>query len=218
VSVGRRIRVMVVDDHPVVRSGVKYALLAFDDIEVTAEASNGDEAIRLCDESQPDVVLMDMMMSGMDGVQTTCAIRERHPAVSVIVLTSFLEGDLVQSALQAGAIGYLLKDVDGDQLAGAIRSAADGQSTLAPAAAQALVRSTAIPKPPAYALTVRQRQVLALIVAGMSNAEIANRLVISLPTARFHVSAILTKLGASNRAEAAVVAVKYHLVEREAQD
>lgn len=206
------IRVMIVDDHAVVRKGVRFSLLAFDDLELAGEAENGEEALRLCEQVNPDVILVDMVMPGMDGVATTRAILEHSPHVQVIALTSFQEGDLVQSALGAGAIGYLLKDATMDDLAEAIRSAYAGRSTLAPAAAQALAKTAA--DLPAYQekLTERQREVLALIVEGLGNAEIAERLGISLPTARFHVSTILSKLGAANRAEAAALAIKYQLI------
>jgi NarL family two-component system response regulator LiaR len=208
----RPIRVMIVDDHTVVRGGLRFFLLAFDDIELVAEASSGEEALRLCPEAQPDVVLMDMVMPGMDGAQATRILRERHPQVQVIALTSFESGELVQQALQAGAIGYLLKDVPIDELAQAIRAAHAGRSTLAPAAAQALVEAVTQQPELGYDLTPRQKEVLALIVKGLSNDEIAGRLVISLATVRYHVSSILSKLGAANRAEAAALAVKHHLI------
>jgi NarL family two-component system response regulator LiaR len=206
------IRVMIVDDHAVVRKGVRFSLLAFDDLELVGEAESGQEALQLCEQVEPDVILMDMVMPGMDGVATTRAILTHSPHVQVIALTSFQEGDLVQSALRAGAIGYLLKDASMDDLAEAIRSAYVGRSTLAPAAAQALA-ATATDAPAGYEeLTARQQQVLTLIVEGLGNAEIAERLGISLPTARFHVSTILSKLGAANRAEAAALAIKYQLI------
>jgi NarL family two-component system response regulator LiaR len=207
------IRVMVVDDHAVVRGGLRFFLLAVDDIELAAEASSGEEALKLCGRMRPDVVLMDMVMPGMDGIDATRAIRDRYPETQILVLTSFYEADRVQKALQAGAIGYLLKDVPIDELAEAIRSAHAGRSTLAPAAAQALVQATKQESELGYDLTDRQKEVLALIVEGMSNAEIAERLVISLATVRFHVSTILSKLNASNRAEAAALAVRHGLTE-----
>ena len=133
------IRVMVVDDHAVVRNGIRFSLLAFDHIELVSEASSGQEALRLCGEVQPDVVLMDLKMPGLDGIAATRAIRERHPQVQVVALTSFQEASLVQEALQAGAIGYLLKNISSDELADAIRAAHAGRSTLAPEAAQVLI-------------------------------------------------------------------------------
>ncbi len=207
-----RIRVLVVDDHMVVRNGIKFSLLAFDDIELIAEADSGEQALRLCDELQPDVVVMDLVMPGMDGVVATRAIVEKNPRIQVIALTSFQEGTLVQDALQAGAIGYLLKDVSMDELAQAIRSAHAGRATLAPEAARALAQTAAQPYRLGDDLTDREREVLALLVDGLSNARIAEALGISVSTARFHVSAILSKLGASNRAAAAALAMKHRLV------
>ena len=207
-----RIGVMVVDDHTVVRNGIRFSLLAFDDIELVGEADSGEEALRLCTQLQPDVILMDMVMPGMDGAATTRAIRARYPRTQVLALTSFQEGNLVEEALKAGAIGYLLKDVAVDELADAIRLAYAGQSTLAPAAAQALAQAAAQPSKLDFDLTDRQQEVLALMVEGLSNAQIAEQLTISLPTARFHVSTILSKLDATNRAEAAALAVKYRLI------
>jgi NarL family two-component system response regulator LiaR len=207
-----RIRVMVVDDHAVVRGGIEFSLLALDDIDLVGTAESGSAALRLCEELQPDVVLMDMMMPEMNGVVATRAILERCPQARVIALTSFQEGSLVQEALQAGAISYLLKDVSMEELAQAIRSAYAGRATLAPEAAQALAEAATHPKDPGYDLTDREREVLDLIVAGKSNAEIADALAVSLSTARFHVSTILSKLGATNRAEAAALAVRHQLV------
>lgn len=207
-----RIRVVVVDDHAVVRSGIEYSLLALDDIELVGSAGSGAEALSLCEQMRPDVVLMDMMMPGMSGVAATRAIRTRYPNTRVIALTSFQDGSLVQDALQSGAISYLLKDVGMEELADAIRAAHAGQVTLAPEAAKALAEAAVQPEEPEYALTDRERQVLALIVAGKSNVEIADELTVSLSTARFHVSTILSKLGATNRAEAAAIAVKHGLI------
>ena len=207
------IRVMVVDDHTVVRGGLRFFLLAVDDIELIAEADSGEQALHLCNETKPDVVLMDLAMPGMDGVETTRILRQRHPEIQVIALTSFQEGDLVQKALQAGAIGYLLKDVPIDDLAQAIRAARAGRSTLAPEASQALVKATSQLPVPGDELTDRQKEVLALIVDGLSNADIASRLVISVATVRYHVSIILSKLDAANRAEAAALAIKHKLID-----
>jgi len=207
------IRVMIVDDHVVVRNGIRFSLLAADDIKVVAEAGNGEEAVERCALVQPDVVLMDMAMPGMDGVTATRAIRTQNPQVQIIALTSFQEGNLVQEALQAGAIGYLLKDVTVEKLVASIREAHAGRPTLAPAAAQALVKKAAQPPKVGHDLTDRQREVLALLVQGLSNAAISKQLMISLSTARFHVSTILSKLGAANRAEAAALAVKHKLID-----
>jgi len=206
------IRVMIVDDHVIVRGGLRFFLLSLKDIQLVAEAGSGEEALRLCGEARPDVVLMDMAMPGIDGAETTRLLRQRWPKVQVVALTSFQNGSLVQKALQAGAISYLLKDVSIDDLAAAIRAAYQGRATLAPVATQALVQSIAEPGTPEYRLTERQKEVLALIVEGRSNAAIADRLVISLATVRYHISTILSKMGAANRAEAAALAIKHRLV------
>lgn len=207
----QRIRILVVDDHAVVRSGIEYSLLALEDIELVGAVGSGEEALRFCSETQPDVILMDMMMPGLSGAATTKAILRRHPQIRVIALTSFQEGHLVQEALSAGAISYLLKDVGMDELAEAIRAAHAGRPTLASEAARALAESAAAPSDLGSDLTDREREVLALVVEGKSNVDIADLLGISLSTARFHVSTILSKLNATNRAEAAALAVKHHL-------
>ena len=210
------IRVMIVDDHSVVRSGIRYSMLAFPDLELVAEARDGQEALNLCDRMSrsrtlPDIVLMDLLMPGMDGVAVTQSILEQYRQVQVLILTSFEQGLLVQEALSAGAIGYLLKDVAIDDLADAIRAAQRGRGTLAPAAAQALISEVQRPRELGWDLTDREREVLALVVEGMSNLQIARQLEISLSTARSHVSTILSKLAAANRAEAAALAVQHGL-------
>jgi NarL family two-component system response regulator LiaR len=203
---------MLVDDHAVVRSGLSAFLLAFEGLELVGEAGSGEEALRLCEQEQPDVVLMDLVMPGMDGVQTTRAIRERWPQVQVIALTSFPEEDLVQGALRAGALSYLLKNVSAEELAAAIRAAYAGRPTLAPEATQALIQAANHPPEPGDDLTAREREVLALMVEGMHNSDIAERLVVSRSTVKSHVSNILSKLGVSSRAEAISLALRRHLI------
>jgi NarL family two-component system response regulator LiaR len=210
------IRVMLVDDHAVVRSGLGAFLLVFDDLELVGEASSGEEAVRLCQQLEPDVILMDLVMPGMDGAAATQAIRQTCPNIQVIALTSFKEEDLVHSALQAGAIGYLLKNVSADELAEAIRAAYAGQPTLAPEATQVLIQASRSPETtpaPGFDLTERELEVLALLVEGLTNPEIAERLVVSRSTVKFHVSSILSKLGASSRTEAVAMALQHDLID-----
>jgi NarL family two-component system response regulator LiaR len=206
------IRVLIVDDHPMVRSGLTALLSAYDDLELAGEASNGAEAVRVCGHVKPDVVLMDLLMPEMDGAAATRAIREKDPHVQVIALTSFKEDDLVQGALKAGAIGYLLKNVSADELVRAIRAAHAGRPTLAPEATQVLIHAATQPMTPGSDLTEREREVLALMVEGLSNHDIAAKLYVSQSTVKFHVSSILSKLYVTNRTEAVALAVKQKLV------
>jgi NarL family two-component system response regulator LiaR len=206
------IKVLIVDDHAVVRSGLSAFLLAYDDLELVGEANGGAEALRICQAHRPDVVLMDLVMPEMDGAAATRAIRQACPEVQVIALTSFKEHDLVQAALKAGAIGYLLKNVSADELANAIRAAKVGRPTLAPEAAQALIQTATQPPALGSDMTDREREVLALMVEGLNNAEIAERLIVSRSTVKFHVSSILSKLGASSRTEAVAMALQHHMM------
>jgi NarL family two-component system response regulator LiaR len=206
------IRVLVVDDHTMVRRGLATFLKVFDDLVMVGEAASGQEAIQLCDELKPDVVLMDMVMPDMDGATTTRLIRKQSHQVQVLALTSFKEELLVQSALQAGAIGYLLKDVSADELAQAIRAAHAGRSTLSPEAAQALVHATSQPPAPGIDLTERELEVLTLMVDGLNNTQIAARLTVSSSTVKSHVSSILAKLGVASRTEAVSLALRNRLV------
>jgi NarL family two-component system response regulator LiaR len=211
------IRVMIVDDHSMVRRGLATIIKVRPDLELVGEAANGREALELCREACPDVVLMDLVMPEMSGAEATQLIREDCPHIQVIALTSFQEKELVREALQAGAISYLLKNVSAEDLAAAIREASAGRSTLAPEAIQALIQAdtqtTAREEDPAQAfgLTPREMEVLALLVEGLNNPEIAERLVVSRSTAKAHVSNILSKLGVSNRAEAIAMALQRNL-------
>lgn len=211
------IRVMIVDDHSMVRKGLATILKVRPDLELVGEAGSGQEALQLCSDVLPDVVLMDLVMPEMSGAEATQLILDQCPDIQVIALTSFQEKELVREALQAGAISYLLKNVSAEDLAAAIREAHAGRSTLAPEAIQALIKADH-PTPTrdrdpieTYGLTPREREVLALMVEGLNNPDIAERLVVSRSTAKAHVSNILSKLGVSNRAEAIALALQHDL-------
>ncbi len=206
------IKVMIVDDHPIVRDGMKNMLMVFDDLEFAGEAENGRAALGCLRTSVPNVILMDIAMPEMGGIQATRAILEQYPQVKIIMLTSYPEDDLIQESLQAGAMGFLLKNSTIETLANAIRSVHDGQPVLAPEVTKAIIRLKTGPVKPGADLSQREQEVLALIVEGLSNEEIADRLVISPATARHHVSACIQKLGATNRAQASAMAVKLGLV------
>jgi two-component system, NarL family, response regulator LiaR len=208
----RPIKVMIVDDHAVVRSGLSAFLLAFDDLEHVGDATGGAEAVGKCMSLRPDVVLMDLVMPEVDGAEATRRIKGACPEVQVIALTSYKEDDLVQGALKAGAISYLLKNVTADELADAIRGAHAGRSTLAPEAAQVLIKAATEPAQD-EGLTSRELEVLRLMVHGDSNPDIAEKLFVSRSTVKFHVSNILMKLGTATRTEAVAVAVQRRLVE-----
>ena len=208
-STPARIRVLIVDDHYMVREGLKVFLSTIDDIEVVGEAEDGAGAVALCVDLTPDVVLMDILMPVMDGAAATARIREVCPGVEVVALTSFVEQEVVQEALDAGAISDLLKDAGPEKLAQAIREAREGRGTIDSSAMQAIMRKQR--DVVGRDLTPREREVLALLAAGLSNTEIAERLTLSLGTVRLHVSNILSKLGAPNRTSAAMIAVKHGL-------
>lgn len=205
------IKVLVVDDHPMIRHGLIGMLRAADGMECVGEAENGYEAIRMCNQLSPDIVLMDMVMPDMDGAAATKTVCELSPKTQVIVLTSFVDQTLVYRAMQSGAHGYLLKTARADELVNAIRSVYSGKRMLAPEAADALSRaaetSAGAPK-----LTDRELEILTLMAHGLSNAAIGSRLFITLPTVKFHITHILSKLNASNRTEAVLNAIKLHLV------
>ena len=207
------IRVMVVDEHGMVRKGIIAYLKNNPDLHIIGEAQNGREAVELCEQLQPNVILMDLQMPEMDGITATRIIRKQYPHIQVVALTSFPDRDKVQDALAAGAISYLLKNVSGDDLAEAIRDAYAGRATLAQEAVQALIQPPpTTPAAPGFDLTMREREVLAWLIKGLSNNEIANQLSISNATAKAHVSNILSKLGVSNRAKAVAVAIQQKLV------
>jgi NarL family two-component system response regulator LiaR len=206
------IRVMLVDDHNVVRSGLATFLRAYEDLQLVGEAKNGLEAVNLCREKKPDVILMDLMMPEMDGIAATRAILADCPEIKIIAMTSFEEEELVQGVLAAGAISYLLKNVTSDELAKAIRDAVSGRSTLSPEAARVLVQATRPTEQPWLGLTEREMEVLNLVVQGQSNRQIADAMFISVATVKAHVSSILSKLQVSSRAEAIAYAIKHKIV------
>ena len=212
ISPSKPIRVMLVDDHTMVRRGLATFLKAFDDLELAGEAESGKVAIQLCGEVLPDVILMDMSMPDMDGATATRAIRKQFPQIQIIALTSFKEGKLIKTALEAGAIGYLLKDITADDLVRAIRSAYAGRATLSPEAAQVLVETANQPPAPGLDLTAREREVLAMMIEGLNNTQIAGRMTVSPSTIKSHVSKILSKLMVTSRTEAVTLALRNGIV------
>jgi DNA-binding NarL/FixJ family response regulator len=208
-----RIRVLVVDDHAVLRSGLTVFLATVPDFQLVGEAGNGEEAVALCHKFQPDVILMDLQMPRMNGMNAIRQIRQLYPHIRIVVLTNFVDEKLVQEALTAGAISYLLKHVTGDELAYAIREAYAERGKLAREATQALVNVIQHPPPPAIRLTTREREVLRLLARGMSNRDIAAELVIAVPTVKRHVTSILAKFNTSSRTEALVMAVQQNMLD-----
>jgi NarL family two-component system response regulator LiaR len=209
------IRVLIVDDHPVVREGLRRLISTEPGIEVVGEAADGDEAIALANATHPDVVLLDLMMPHKDGIVTTAELKRALPDVRVLVLTSYFEDQWLFPAIKAGAIGYLLKDSAPAELVAAIRRAADGEASLHPAIARKLLHELSQPAEPwlvGESLTGRETEVLNLVARGMSNQDIAERLVLSERTARSHVSSILRKLHLASRTQAALYAVRKGLV------
>ncbi len=208
------IRVLITDDHKVVRRGLRGFLELDPELEVVGEASNGEEAVVMSRRLEPDVVLMDLLMPVMDGIEATRQIRRQLPEVEVVALTSVLEDASVTEAVQAGAIGYLLKTTDADELCEAIRAAAAGQVRLAPEAAARLMREVRVPESP-EALTERETEVLKLIAHGKANKQIARELFIGEATVKSHVHSILSKLNVSSRTQAALYAGRIGLVTTE---
>jgi two-component system, NarL family, response regulator LiaR len=212
------IRIMVVDDHAMVRKGLATFLKTFDEssagqaLQLVGEAENATQAIKLCGEILPHIVLMDMKMPDMDGATATSIIRKKFPHIQILMLTSFVEGALIQKALEAGAIGYLLKNVSADELARAIRSAHSGRVTLSPQVAQSLVETANLPPAPGLDLTERERDVLKLMIEGLNNTQIAGKLGVSPSTIKSHVSNILSKLHVTSRTEAVALALRNNII------
>ncbi len=206
------IKVLVVDDHLLVRQGIKALLEVYDDIEVAGEAEDGRQAIEMCAECAPDIVLMDLIMPVLGGVAATEKIIKKWPHIKVVALTSFKEKELIEDSLKAGAIGYVLKDISGDELVETIRNADKGKSTLSSEASDFLISNLTEPSVD-YQLTSQEKNILRLLIEGLSNKEIANKQVVSISTVKFHVSNILSKLGASSRAEAVSIALRHKLAE-----
>ena len=205
------IRVFIADDHPIVRRGIRDLLETEPGIEVAGEAQNGQEAVDGVAHTVPDLVLMDLVMPGMDGIEATRRIREQHPAVRVLVLTSFATDDKVFPAIKAGASGYLIKDTGPEDLLRAIRQVHRGETTLHPAIAQMLLQEISSPSEKPLSrdpLTAREAEVLKLLARGLNNQEIADALVVSVATVYTHVSNILAKLHLASRTQAALYALR----------
>ena len=206
-----RIRIVIVDDHAMLRKGLAVFLASYDDLELVGEAANGKDGLAVCADKHPDVVLMDLMMPIMDGITATRLIRHDFPNIQVIILTSFGEERLIKDVLFAGAISYVFKKISADDLAQAIRVAHAGISTFAPEVTNILIRSIREPQPLFEDLTPRENEVLSLMVKGMVNNDIADTLSISRATTKNHVSSILAKLGVANRLEAIVLVLEHNL-------
>ena len=204
-----KIKVIIADDHAVLRDGIKYICMTTSDIELVGEAANGEDALKLCHELQPDVALVDLMMPGIDGIATTRMIREQYPDVKILILTSFSTQDLVHQAIEAGANSYILKDASTEEIINSIRLTYNGLTIMSTDVTEIL----AAPLPFDVIFTPRQLQVLKLMIQGLNNTQIGKILCISSYTARFHVSEILNKLGVSNRTEAVSLALRQKLVQ-----
>ena len=213
------IRVLIADDHPLVRQGLRSYLDTIDDIEVVGEAADGNGAVALATDLEPDVVMMDLAMPNVDGIEATRRITEANAGVRIIALTSFATDDKVFPAIQAGAAGYLLKETDPSELAEAIRKVHRGEPILHPSVAARLMRQVAAasPQPHRTDLTARELEVLRLIAAGRSNKEIARDLSVAEKTVKTHVSNVLSKLGVADRTQAAVYAVQNGLAQPPAE-
>lgn len=210
--VKNRIKVLIADDHPLVRHGIKTFLETYDDIYIVGEAENGREAIEICEKHLPDVVLMDVRMPGLNGIEATNHILKKRPNIKVIILTSFIDKELIENSLKAGASSYLLKNESGERIVRVIRDAYQGKSNLSSEATQIMISEVRNPLSKRYQLTKREKEILSLMVEGLSNKEIAKRLTLSTSTIQFHITNILSKFGVSKRTEAIYLALKQKLV------
>lgn len=210
--VKNRIKVLIADDHPLVRHGIKTFLETYDDIYIVGEAGNGREAIEICEKYLPDVVLMDVRMPGLNGIESTNHILKKRPNIKVIILTSFIDKELIENSLKAGASSYLLKNESGDRIVRVIRDAYQGKSNLSSEATQIMISEVRNPLSERYQLTKREKEILSLMVEGLSNKEIAKRLTLSTSTIQFHITNILSKFSVSKRTEAIYLALKQKLV------
>jgi DNA-binding NarL/FixJ family response regulator len=197
------IRVVIADDHAVVRHGLARLLSTFPGVELVGDAADGEVAVELCAERRPDVVLMDLEMPVVDGIEATRQIKEKHPEIAVVVLTSFSDRERILQALDAGAAGYLLKDVEPDELAKAIDAAARGEAPLDPKAARTLL-SARQAAAPAEGLSEREREVLLMVAEGLANKQIARRLLISEKTVKAHLTSVFRQIGVTDRTQAAL--------------
>ncbi|MFO1276469.1 MAG: response regulator transcription factor [Sphaerotilus natans] len=206
-----RLRILIVDDHPMIRSGLAAMVRGEADFELVGEAAHGADAVRIAPELMPDVVLIDLVMPQMDGIEAITRLRPLLPSTRFVILTSLTEPGEVQRALQAGASGYLTKTASAQELVNVIRAAHGGRRVLSPEATEALIAASQ-PGQPGADLTQRERELLALMARGLTNQDIAEQLRIALPTVKFHITNILSKLGVGNRTEAVLLALKHRLV------
>lgn len=207
------IKILIVDDHAMVRSGLRMFLLAFDDLELAGEATNGNDAVKLAEKVRPDVILMDLIMPGMDGLHATYELHKNFPEIKVIALTSFSDPQLIFDAIEAGVAGCLFKNTSANELANAIRAVKAGNTIFSPEVTQLIMNAGDKKNHPTFDLTSRELEVLQHMVSGKNNQEISQELTLSLSTIKFHVSNILSKMNAHNRGEAISIAIKHHLVD-----